>query len=370
MIYLDYSATTKPNRAVLEYFNLVSIKYFANANSIYSIGRNSKKAIKRASEQLLNTLGFDNHEIIYTSCATEANNLAIKGAVEALKGSKNRIITNLFEHSSVVAPINILQKKGIKVSIVHHDENGRVDLEHLKSLMGADVALVSIGSVDSEIGIRQPLSEIAKIVHEGGSILHCDATQSIGKEVLGLREADLVTFSAHKFYGIKGIGALVKRKDVALTAQLHGGTSTTIYRAGTPNTPLILSLKKAVTIIYKNHAKKYAKVKLLNMYLRGLLDQLPYIVINSPKDALPHILNFSVMGISSHKLINLLSKKEIFLSNHSACSSNSEKSLAVLALTNDEKRAQSSIRVSISHLTTKYELDVLIKELKKIGKAI
>ena len=368
MIYLDYSATTKPNRAVLEYFNLVSIKYFANANSIYSIGRNSKKAIKRASEQLLNTLGFDNHEIIYTSCATEANNLAIKGAVEALKGSKNRIITNLFEHSSVVAPINILQKKGIKVSIVHHDENGRVDLEHLKSLMGPDVALVSIGSVNSEIGIRQPLFEIAKIVHEGGSVFHCDATQSIGKEVLGLHEADLVTFSAHKFYGIKGIGALVKHKDVLLTAQLHGGTSTTAYRAGTPNTPLILSLKKAVTSIYKNHAKRYAKVKLLNMYLRGLLNQIPNIIINSPKDALPHILNFSVLGVSSQKLVNDLSKKEIYLSNHSACSSNNEKSLAVLALTNDEKRALSSIRVSISHLTTKHEIDMLIKDLKKIGK--
>ncbi|MFA7020292.1 MAG: cysteine desulfurase family protein [Bacilli bacterium] len=368
MIYLDYSATTKADLRVLEYFNLASVKYFANANSIYKLGRISKGAIKRASNQILDILGFEDHEIIYTSCATEANNLAIKGVIESLKGKKNRIITNLFEHSSVIAPINVLQRKGFIVNNVRFDENGCVDLNHLKELMGPDVALVSIGSVNSEIGIRQPVEDIAQIVHQGEALFHCDATQSVGKEVLPFCVADLVTFSAHKFYGIKGIGALVKRKGVSLTAQLHGGSSTTVYRAGTPNTPLILSLRKALYLAYQNHARKYVKVKLLNIYLRGLLNRIPSIVINSPKEGLPHILNFSYLGHSSRKIISNLSRHDIYISNHSACASETKKSLAVLALTNSNQRASSSLRVSLSHLTTKNELQRFVLELKKADK--
>lgn len=367
MIYLDYSATTKTDSRVLKYFNVVSDKYFANANSRYKLGRMSKSAIKKAGRRILNTLGFNDHEIIYTSCATEANNLAIKGAIEALKGTKNRVITTSFEHSSIIAPINALQRKGLLVSIVRIDSHGQVDLTHLQELMNPDVGLVSIGSVNSEIGIRQPIEEIAKIAHASGALFHCDATQSIGKEIVPLHVADLVTFSAHKFYGIKGIGALIKRRGVALDAQLHGGSSTTIYRAGTPNTPLILSLWKALFQVYKKHEQKYAKVKSLNSYLRELLTKIPSVVINSPSEALPHILNFSLLGRSSRKVVEILSRQDIYISNHSACSSNTRKSLAVLALTGDEKRALSSLRVSLSPSTTKQELRKFVSALKKAG---
>lgn len=366
MIYLDYSATTKTDSRVLSYFNLASEKYFANANSLYKIGKKANGAIKRTSQEVLKILGFDNHEIIYTSCATEANNLVIKGVLESMKGSKKRIITTMFEHSSIIGPINALQKNGFLVSIVHHNENGQIDLADLQKLLDGDVALVSIGSVNSEIGIRQPLEEIAAIVHEAGSLLHCDATQSIGKEVINLNVADYVTFSSHKFYGIKGIGALIKRHNAPLTAQIKGGNSTTIYRSGTPATPLILSLKKALQLIYKNHDRKYQKVTTLNAFLRRRLTKIPNVIINSPVGGLPHILNFSIMGYSSRKMIKELSKFDIYVSNHSACASNTSKSQAILALTNDQKRASSSLRVSLSHLTTKLELRMFLASLKKV----
>lgn len=367
MIYLDYSATTKTDLRVMEYFHLVSEKYFANANSPYAIGQAGKSAINLAGRRILSLLGCTNHEIIYTSSATEANNLAIKGVYESFKGTRKRIVTDLFEHSSVIATINYLQRQGAVVDIVRHGKDGKVDLKHLTELVKPDVALVSIGSVNSELGIRQPLKQIARIVHEAGCLFHCDVTQSVGKEIIDFNEIDYLTLSAHKFYGIKGIGALIKRNGTPLMPQIHGGTSTTIYRAGTPSTPLILSMAKALTLISKNHLQKTDKVTSLNTYLRGCLASFADIKINSPKDALPHILNFSICGYSSHEMLKRLSKKEIFISNHSACASNTDKSLAVLALSNDEQLASTSLRVSISHLSKKSELNRLIAELKRIG---
>lgn len=367
MIYLDYSATTKTDSRITEYFNLVSEKYFANANSPYVIGHAAKKAIDRAGQKIVNLLGCANHEIIYTSSATEANNLAIKGVYESFKGTKKRIITDLFEHSSVIGTINYLQRQGAIVDIVRHEKNGKVDLKHLKELMKSDVVLVSISSVNSELGIRQPIKQIARIIHEAGGLFHCDVTQSVGKEVIDFNDADYLTFSAHKFYGIKGVGALVKRKGAPLMPQIHGGTSTTVYRAGTPSTPLILSMSKALALVLKNHASKFDKVASLNTYLRDQLSSFSKVTINSPKDALPHILNFSTRGFSSRGVVNYLSKKEIYISNHSACASNTDKSLAVLALTNDEELAMSSLRISISYLSKKSELNRLIAELKKAG---
>ena len=365
MIYLDYSATTKADYRVLNYFNLACDKYFANANSPYKIGRNSRSEIRKANRMILSLLHLDNFEVIYTSCATEANNLAIKGVVQALKGAKKRIVTSVFEHSSVIAPINVLQKQGYTVNIVRHDKGGQVDLQHLKELMGPDVVLVSIASVNSEIGIRQPIDKIAAIAHESGAYFHCDVTQSIGKEFLNFEAIDLMTLSAHKFFGLKGIGALIKRQNVALAPQLHGGSSTTIYRAGTPNTPLILSLKKALGLAYKNYERKYAKVQSLNHYLRELLNTIPNVIINSPENGLPHILNFSLVGHLSQKIVETLSKQEIYVSNHSACGSSNDKSAAVLALSDSEERALSSIRVSISHLTNKREINGLVTAIEK-----
>jgi cysteine desulfurase len=367
VIYLDYSATTNTDSRVLRHFISASEKYFGNANSLYKIGKKSKAAINRASKEILSILGCSEHEIIYTSGATEANNLVIKGVLESFKGSKNRIITSYFEHSSIVAPINVLQKNGVVVDLVRHDVDGRIDLSHLKELLGPDVALVSIGAVNSEIGIRQPIVEIAALVHEAGSLFHCDATQSIGKEKIDLSVADYLSFSAHKFYGIKGIGALIKRHDVPLASQINGGHSTTIYRSGTPAAPLILSTKKALQLAYKNNERKYRKVAVLNAYLRRLLNKIPNAIINSPKDGIPHILNFSLIGHASRTVVKELSRLDIYISNHSACSSDTRKSLVVMALYDDQKRATSSLRVSISHLTTKLELRQLFSALKKVN---
>lgn len=366
MIYLDYSATTKADPRVVDFFSEANSKYFANPNSLHALGKRAKHAIERTSALIAKTLGLDGYEIIFTSGATEANNLAIKGVLERYADQKKRIIATYFEHASIITPLGVMQKKGFTIDIVRHDKDGRVDLNHLRELMGDDVALVSIGSVSAEIGIRQPVEAIAAIVEQHNCLFHCDATQSIGKEIIDLRGADLITFSAHKFYGLKGVGVLAKKKDVPISTQIHGGSSTTSYRAGTPSTPLILSLGKALSLAYKNHLHRSAKVQALNDYLRSRLERIPGLAINTPSNGLPHILNFSLIGISSRKTVLALSKKEIYISNHSACSSRARKSLVVLALTGDEKRASSSLRVSLSHLSTKAEINKLVAALRQV----
>ncbi len=369
MIYLDYSATTPVDIRVLRYFENVSLTYVGNANSIHSLGKDSARVINNCSKKISSILKLDNQEIIYTSGATESNNLAIKGVLLKYANQSKQIITTYYEHSSVVASINYMRNLGFKVLIVNCNEKGVVDLEHLKKIINNDTVLVSIGSVNSEIGIRQPISAINDIVKQyKGCVFHCDMTQSIGKERIDLSKIDLISFSAHKFYGIKGIGALIKKNDLQLEPQIHGGKSTTIYRSGTPSLPLILSMGKALELIYKNFDKKYEHVSKMNLYLRKEFEKMPEIVINSSSDCLPHILNISIPSFYSKKMVKELAKNDIYISNHTACSSDASKSLAVYALTNDLKLARSSIRISLSYLTTKKELDFLIKKMKRMLK--
>ncbi|MDD3383595.1 MAG: cysteine desulfurase family protein [Bacilli bacterium] len=371
MIYLDYSATTPVNIKVLKYFEDVSLRYIGNANSIHSLGKNSFKAINSCSKKISSLLKLKDQEIIYTSGATESNNLAIKGIAFKYANQSKQIITTYYEHSSIIASINYMRTLGFKVQIVNSNNKGIVDLEHLKKLINDDTVLVSIGSVNSEIGIRQPINEINKIVKQHKNcIFHCDMTQSIGKERIDLSQIDLISFSAHKFYGIKGVGALIKKNNLQLDPQIHGGKSTTIYRSGTPATPLILSMGKALELMYVNFDKKYNHVAMINKYLRGELEKIKEIKINSTIECLPHILNISIPSFSSKKMVKELAKNDIYISNHTACSSDESKSLAIYALTNDLKLARTSIRISLSYLTTKKEINMLVEQIKRMLKNV
>ena len=364
MIYLDYSATTPVNKDVLDTFLKVSNDFIGNPNSLHKLGVESNKIIESATEQIKKILNI-NHEVIYTSGASESNNMALKGVALRYQNRGKHIITTNFEHSSIVAPVNYLQKQGFKIEFAPLNKDGLVNINELEKMITAETILVSIGAVNSEIGIKQPIEEIGELLKKFPNVIfHVDATQAIGKIKLDYKNVDLISMSAHKIYGIKGIGLLLRNNSIELEPLIHGGKSTTKYRSGTPAPALIVSLAKALRLIYENFDEKYSKVKALNDYLVDELAKIEGITVNNNSYTIPHILNISVLGIKPETFQHALEEKDIYISTQTACSSGSGISGSVLAFTNDEARAKSSVRISLSHLTTKEEIDILIKEIK------
>ena len=368
MIYLDYSATTKPNEEVLSSFYKASVDYFANPNSLHKLGTEANKLIKASSEQIANLLGVNPSEVIYTSGSSESNNTAIKGIAYKYKNRGKHIVTTRFEHSSIYGPLTFLMNyEDFEVDYVDTDENGLVSIESLKKVLRDDTILVTMGSVNSEIGIRQPIEEIGKYLKENTKcFFHVDMTQSIGKDKVDFQYVDLASFSAHKIYGIKGIGCLIKKDNVALEPLINGGKSTTIYRSGTPQLSLIVSLAKALRLVLDNLDEKNKKVKKLNELLKEEVAKINGVSINSNSYCIPHILNMSVPTIKPETIQHALEEYDIYISTQTACSKSGEISQAVYALTKDETKASSSIRVSISYYTTEEEIKEFIKYFKII----
>lgn len=372
MIYLDYSATTPTSSEVLESFIKSSNEYFANPNSLHKLGTSANKLIDASTSQIADLLKVKKEEIIYTSGASESNNLALKGIVDKFSNRGKHIITTEFEHSSIYGPLSYLQKyKGVDVDFVKTDEYGRVKLESLESLIRDDTILVSICSVNSEIGIRQPIEKIAKIVKKHPKcFLHVDITQSVGKDYVNLENVDLASFSGHKIFGIKGIGCLIKKENIALEPLIHGGKSTTIFRSGTPALPLIVSLAKALRLALTDLDKKINQVKELNNYLKDNIAKYEKVKINSNDYSIPQILNVSVVGCKPETMQHALEEYDVYISTQTACSKGGEMSKAVYALTHDEERAKSSIRISISYVTTKEEIDGFLDAFDKCYKKL
>ncbi|MDD4547904.1 MAG: cysteine desulfurase family protein [Bacilli bacterium] len=365
MIYLDYSATTPVNKKVLETYVKTCEDFVGNPNSIHRLGVESNHLIEKATEQIANIMKVKPSEIIYTSGSTESNNLIIKGIANKYKSRGNHIITTGLEHSSVYGPLNYLQQSGIEVDFVSVDENGLVDLNHLKSLMRDTTILVSIASVNSEIGLLQPINEIGLLLKEYPKcFFHVDATQSVGKVAIDLTNVDLATFSPHKFFGLKGISVLIKKEKIELEPLIHGGKSTTIYRSGTPALPLIVSCAKALRLAVEDLDDKYEYVLKLNKHLVNSLKEENDVVINSNSKCIPHIINISVPGIKPDTFVYALEQFNIFISTQSACSSGDSLSQAVNTLTKDEEIASSSLRICLSQMTTKEEVDEFIKCFK------
>lgn len=364
MIYLDYSATTKVNDEVLDTYVNVCKNYVGNPNSLHKLGVEAKKLIDASLEQVASILGVRPSEVIFTSGASEANNAAIKGVCLKYQNRGKHIITTELEHSSVLAPLSYLTTLGFEVDFVKLDKNGVVDLDNLRSLMRDDTILVSIASINSEVGVRQPIGEIAKIVKEyPKAYFHSDITQSVGKEKLDLKDVDLASFSAQKFFGMKGVGCLIKKENIVIEPLIHGGKSTTVFRSGTPATPLIVSLAKALRLAYEDFDKKCERVLELNKYLREKLSTLD-VYINSNDCCIPNILNISLKKIKSETMLHALEEDEIYVSTQTACSTGGY-SKAVYAVVLDKERAMHSMRISLSYLTTKEELDQFIASFSK-----
>jgi cysteine desulfurase len=362
MIYLDYSATTPVNKDVLDSFNKACTNFIGNPNSLHKLGTDARELISSATKQISDILKVKETEIIYTSCASESNNLAIKGIALKYKNRGNHIITTSLEHSSVYGPLNFLQEQGFEVDFVNIDDNGLIDIDHLKSLIKDTTILVTINSVNSELGILQPIEQIGELLKQYPKcFFHVDMTQNIGKVDVPLTNIDLASLDAHKFYGLKGIGLLVKKEKIAVDPLIHGGKSTTVFRSGTPALALIVSMAKALRLVSENIDVNYNKVLELNKYIKQELLKFEGVAINSNEYCIPHILNFSVMGIKPETFLHALEEFDIYISTQSACSSEKSLSKSVLALTKDEKRASSSLRISLSYLTTKEELDTFLK---------
>lgn len=368
MIYLDYSATTKPSEEVLSSFYKASINYFANSNSLHKLGTEANNLINASSKQIADLLNVKPSEIIYTSGSSEANNTAIKGIAYKYKNRGKHIITTRFEHSSIYGPLEFLEKyEGFTIDYVDTDEEGIVKLDSLEKMMRDDTILVTICSVNSEIGIRQPVEEIGAFLKKYPKcFFHVDMTQSMGKELVDLHNIDLASFSAHKMYGLKGIGCLIKKENISLEPLINGGKSTTEYRSGTPQLPLIVSLAKTLRLALIDLNSKKEIVKKLNEYLKKELLNYEKIKINSNDKCIPHILNISVLGIKPETMQHALEEFDIYISTQTACAKDNDKSDAVYYLTKNEERAKSSIRVSISHLTTKKEIDDFLEKINKI----
>lgn len=365
MVYLDYAANCPVDKRVLEDFNLNSILYYANPNSTHKLGLEAKEKIDEATSYIANVFKCKNENIIYTSGSSESNNLVIKGF--ASKYPNSHIITTSIEHSSIIAPVNYLMSKGIDVDILEVNSEGKIDINEIEKLIDDRITLVSITSVESETGIIIDIEEISKKVKKHRNCyFHTDATQSIGKLDINFENVDLITFSPHKFYGINGIGVLIKKDNVKLEPLILGGKSTTIYRSGTPALALILSIKKALEIAISNIENYNKYIKELNEYIKKSLEKYNNVVINSKGKCIYNTINFSVRGVNSDVFSKELEKREIYISTKSACSSKNNVSKVVYALTKDEELSMSTLRVSISHLTTKNEIDEFLKAFDDI----
>lgn len=370
MIYLDYSATTKPSEDVLSSFYKASNSYFANPNSLHKLGTEANRLIDVSTKQIAELLKIKPNEIIYTSGSSESNNTAIKGIAYKYKNRGKHIITTRFEHSSIYGPLEFLEKyEGFQIDYVDTDEFGIVKLDSLKKIIRNDTILVSICSVNSEIGIRQPIEEIGLLLKEYSKcFFHVDMTQSIGKENINMDNIDLASFSAHKIYGIKGIGCLIKKEKIELEPLINGGKSTTPYRSGTPQLPLIVSLAKALRLELNDIEIKKEKVTKLRDYLIDGLKKYNNVIVNSNNYCIPHILNISVLGIKPETLQHALEEYDIYISTQTACAKDSDKSDAVYYLTKRDDLSKSSVRISISYLTTKEEIDTFFKYFDLIYK--
>ena len=322
MIYLDYTANTPADPAVLNAFIAAEQRYIANPNSTHIAGQQARAEMDRVTSSIAQHLGVQPAEIIYTSGASEANNLAVKGIAQAARHIGKHIISTELEHSSVGASLSVLQQQGYEIDLLRIGRDGRVDLDQLRELLRDDTILVAVCAVDSELGTVQPIREIAELVKAyPGCRLHVDATQAVGKTDLWLDGVDTMSFTAHKFYGLNGIGALYKRRGLVITPQISGGASTTIYRSGTPTLGLAVSLDAALTLALDAQAARTAQVRLLHDRLVAALRRYSLVRINSPETAVPHIINVSVTGIKGTRFQQALSEQGVCVSVKSACSS-------------------------------------------------
>ena len=372
MIYLDYAANTPACEAVINGFVECEKRYPMNPNSNNSLALPAKEKLEEAKNKLADILDIQANEMIFTSSGTESNNLAIKGIAAEHGARKKHVITSFLEHSSMLGPIGELEKKGYHIDYVSLDTKGKIDFEHFKSLLREDTLLVALCEVDSEVGVLQDIYKLSSYVKEHSeAFVHIDGTQAVGKVPVNLNYVDSYTFSGHKIYGLNGIACLVLKESVIIEPLHHGGLSISPYRSGTPSLSLIDSLARALCLLEEKREDNYRYVENLKNVLVDFLNQYDEVCINSTQASIPYMINISFLKIKAEVVKNHLADKGFFLSTKSACSSPNAPSRAVYALTKDKKRARSTLRISLSHLTTHEEIqafkEAINEELRNIN---
>ena len=369
-IYLDYSATTPVDPRVAEKMIPYLTTMFGNpASRSHAFGWDAEKAVEEARQHVAELVGADPKDIIFTSGATESNNLAIKGAAHFYAGTKGKhIITVSTEHKAVLDPFRELEREGFEATYLDPLPNGLITLDQLKAAIRPDTVLVSVMAVNNEIGVIQPIAEIGELCREKGIIFHVDAAQATGKMPIDLEKlkVDLMSFSAHKTYGPKGIGALyVRRKPrIRLEAQMHGGGHERGLRSGTLATHQIVGMGEAFRIAKEEMATENERIRMLrDRLLKGLQTIEETYVNGDMEQRVPHNLNISFNFVEGESLIMAI--KDVAVSSGSACTSASlEPSYVLRALGRSDELAHSSLRMTIGRFTTTEEIDYVISTLK------
>jgi cysteine desulfurase len=374
MIYLDNSATTKPYPEVIQTVQEVMERYFANPSALHAKGEEARRLLEEARRAASRILHVEADEVIFTSSATESNNLAIKGAAFQYAHRGKHLVTTTVEHPSVEQPLAQLVDFGFEVTRIPVDRNGVIRVEDLRRALRDDTILVSVIWVNNETGSVQPLAEIGRLLNERRKVIfHVDAVQGFGKLPLDPKACgiDMLSLSAHKFHGPRGAGLLYLRRGLALSPLLAGGGQEGGARSGTENLPGIVGMVQAMRLTEQQRTEKQGYLERLRRILLDGIRDIPEAMLNSPPDGAPHILNVSFHGIKPEVLIHALEEKGVYVSTLSACSARRQKlSRVLLAMGMDEERAGSSIRFSLTYSNTAEEVKEAVRILQETVKQL
>jgi cysteine desulfurase len=374
VVYLDNASTTRLHDKVIEaMMPYMSIKY-GNPSSLHSLGREAKRALDDARESIKDAINLNaNAKVVFTASATEANNLALKGIAYALKGKGKSIIVSSIEHESILEPCKALEHEGFKVTYIPVDSNAIVSIDAIEYALreNRDTILVSVMLANNEVGSIQPLKYIAEIAHRYNALVHTDAAQALGKIALDAKSlcVDLITLSAHKLYGPKGIGALCINSNIPLEPIVHGGGHEYGLRSGTQNIPAVVGFGKVAEMSREFVDVYSSRVKALRDKLeRAILESIKYTRLNSTaKDRLPNTTNISFLGINGEDLIIKLDEHGICASTGSACSTLKKKESHVLRAMNLSKDARNgSLRLTLGIYNEEHEIDYTVSVLEKV----
>jgi len=376
LVYLDNSATTKPYDEAVDVMAKVLKEDFGNPSSLHTLGIAAEKYVKTARKSFARSIGASEDEVFFTSCGTEADNTAIMGAATARKHNGKKIITTAVEHPAILEPCRKLEQMGYKVECIGVDSKCRLNMEQLEAAIDEDTILISVMGVNNETGTVMPIKEIIELkekfnkAHKCDILMHTDAVQAFGKVPMNvkgdLKGIDMISVSGHKIHGPKGIGGLYVRKGLTIPAFLIGGGQEGHMRSGTENTPGIAGFGKAMDIAFDDFDGRVEKMENAREHLlNAITAEIKDIIINSPEDGAPSVLNISFMGTRGEVLLHTLEQEGIFVSTGSACSSNKKGQSHVLAAMGlKPKEIEGAIRFSFSEFNTIEEMDYVADKVK------
>lgn len=367
-IYMDNAATTPVKKEVLEEMLPYFSEHYGNPSSVYSLGSTTKVAVEKAREQVAAALGADKKEIYFTAGGSESDNWAIKGAAYNRRKKGNHIITSKIEHHAVLHTCEYLEKQGFEVTYLDVDSDGRVKLDDLRNAIKDTTILITIMFANNEIGTIQPIKEIGEIAKEHDILFHTDAVQAVGSVKIDVEELniDLLSISAHKFFGPKGIGALYIRKGVRIDSLISGGGQEKGKRAGTENVAAIVGMGKAIELANENLEEHIEKLSSLRDYLISKIESnFKYVRLNGHRsERLPGNVNFSFEFIEGESLLLMLDMNGIAASSGSACTSGAlDPSHVLLAIGLSHEIAHGSLRLSLTEFNTEEEVDYVVEKL-------